>query len=117
MKQTTKRFYGTLVGVAFLSGLTGAFAYSLSQKSVDKVLPSFSFTEPKKAQEPVGNLMTLSTASAPAVQPVDLTEAAEKACNVVTRLRISLAISSDVAVAALSAVRWKLLSVKLLALA
>ena len=45
MKQTTKRFYGTLVGVAFLSGLTGAFAYSLSQKSVDKVLPSFSFTE------------------------------------------------------------------------
>ena len=61
MKQTTKRFYGTLVGVAFLSGLTGAFAYSLSQKSVDKVLPSFSFTEPKKAQEPVGNLMTLST--------------------------------------------------------
>ena len=88
MKQTTKRFYGTLVGVAFLSGLTGAFAYSLSQKSVDKVLPSFSFTEPKKAQEPVGNLMTLSTASAPAVQPVDLTEAAEKACNAVVYIKV-----------------------------
>ena len=88
MKQTTKRFYGTLVGVAFLSGLTGAFAYSLSQKSVDKVLPSFSFTEPKKAQEPVSNLMTLSTASAPAVQPVDLTEAAEKACNAVVYIKV-----------------------------
>ena len=88
MKQTTKRFYGALVGVAFLSGLTGAFAYSLSQKSVDKVLPSFSFTEPKKAQEPASGMMHLSTASAPAAQPVDLTEAAEKACNAVVYIKV-----------------------------
>ncbi len=33
MKQATKRFYGTLACVAFLAGLTGAFAYSLSQNS------------------------------------------------------------------------------------
>ena len=62
MKQTTKRFYGTLIGVAFLSGLTGAFAYSISQKSVDKVFPSFSFTEPKKAQEPASLTKQVITA-------------------------------------------------------
>ncbi len=88
MKQTTKRFYGTLIGVAFLSGLTGAFAYSISQKSVDKVFPSFSFTEPKKAQEPASSVMQLSTAASPAAQPVDLTEAAEKACNAVVYIKV-----------------------------
>ena len=88
MKQTTKRFYGALIGVAFLSGLTGAFAYSLSQKSVNKVLPAFSFTEPKKAAEKPASSMVLSTASAPAVQPVDLTEAAEKACNAVVYIKV-----------------------------
>lgn len=29
MKQTTKRFYGTLAVIAVVSGLTGAFAFSL----------------------------------------------------------------------------------------
>ena len=89
MKQSTKRFYGALIGVAFLSGLTGAFAYSLSQKSVNKVLPALSFTEPKQATEkPANNMMQLSTASAPAAQPVDLTEAAEKACNAVVYIKV-----------------------------
>ena len=89
MKQTTKRFYGALIGVAFLSGLTGAFAYSLSQKSVNKVLPAFSFTDPKTATEkPESSMMQLSTASAPAAQPVDLTEAAEKACNAVVYIKV-----------------------------
>ena len=88
MKQTTKRFYGALIGVAFLSGLTGAFAYSLSQKSVDKVLPAFSFTESKKAQEPANSVMQLSTAATPAAQPVNLTEAAEKACNAVVYIKV-----------------------------
>ena len=89
MKQATKRFYGALIGVAFLSGLTGAFAYSLSQKSVNKVLPALSFTEPKQGTEkPANNMMQLSTASAPAAQPVDLTEAAEKACNAVVYIKV-----------------------------
>jgi len=88
MKQTTKRFYGALIGVAFLSGLTGAFAYSLSQKSVNKVLPALSFTELKKTQEPASSVMQLSSASTPAAQPVDLTEAAEKACNAVVYIKV-----------------------------
>lgn len=89
MKQTTKRFYGTLACVAFFSGLTGAFAYSLSQKSASAVLPTFSFTEPQKAEEPkASSVMQLSTASVPAAQPVDLTEAAEKACNAVVYIKV-----------------------------
>lgn len=85
MKQTTKRFYGTLACVAFFSGLTGAFAYSLSQKSVSTVLPSLSFTEPQV--EETSNVMQLSNVSMPAAQPVDLTEAAEKACNAVVYIK------------------------------
>ena len=85
MKQTTKRFYGTLACVAFFSGLTGAFAYSLSQKSSNTVLHPFSFTEPKV--EETASVMQLSNASVPAAQPVDLTEAAEKACNAVVYIK------------------------------
>jgi Do/DeqQ family serine protease len=89
MKQTTKRFYGALIGVAFLSGLTGAFAYSLSQKSASTMLPKFSFTESQKSEELAENMgMQLSQASMPAVQPVDLTEAAEKACNAVVYIKV-----------------------------
>jgi Do/DeqQ family serine protease len=85
MKQTTKRFYGTLVCVAFFSGLTGAFAYSLSQKSVSSLLPVTTKMEP--ATENTG-LMQLSNVTAPTVQPVDLTEAAEKACNAVVYIKV-----------------------------
>ena len=85
MKQTTKRFYGTLACVAFFSGLTGAFAYSLSQKSSNTVFHPFSFTEPKV--EETASVMQLSNASVPAAQPVDLTEAAEKACNAVVYIK------------------------------
>ncbi len=85
MKQTTKRFYGTLVCVAFFSGLTGAFAYSLSQKSVGSLLPVAEKTEP--TTENTG-LMQLSNVTAPTVQPVDLTEAAEKACNAVVYIKV-----------------------------
>ena len=86
MKQTTKRFYGTLACVAFFSGLTGAFAYSLSQKSASTVLPSLSFTEPKTEEN--ASVMQLSNVSMPAAQPVDLTEAAEKACNAVVYIKV-----------------------------
>ena len=88
MKQTTKRFYGTLVCVAFFSGLTGAFAYSLSQKSASTVLPSLSFTQPKVEETASAGVMQLSNASVPAAQPVDLTEAAEKACNAVVYIKV-----------------------------
>lgn len=85
MKQTTKRFYGTLACVAFLSGLTGAFAYSLSQKSIRS---GFSPVEtPAPSTEAAAGLMQLSTNTRPAAQPVDLTEAAEKACNAVVYIK------------------------------
>ena len=86
MKQTTKRFWGTLACVAFFSGLTGAFAYSLSQKSASAVLPSFSYDESKA--EGKSSMMHYTSATTPAAQPVDLTEAAEKACNAVVYIKV-----------------------------
>ena len=86
MKQTTKRFWGTLACVAFFSGLTGAFAYSLSQKSASAVLPSFSYDESKA--EGTSSMMHYTSATTPAAQPVDLTEAAEKACNAVVYIKV-----------------------------
>lgn len=83
MKQTTKRFYGTLACVAFLSGLTGAFAFSLSQKSNSASLNSDEATEVDAS-----NFMTLSNSRSLAAQPVDLTEAAEKACNAVVYIKV-----------------------------
>lgn len=85
MKQTTKRFYGTLACVAFLSGLTGAFAYSLSQKSIRSGFSPVETSAP--AVEEAAGLMHLSTNAHPAAQPVDLTEAAEKACNAVVYIK------------------------------
>ena len=87
MKQTTKRFYGTLACAAVLSGLTGAFAYSLSQKSGMANADSPVAEEVASVKGESG-VMTLSSASAPAAQPVDLTEAAEKACNAVVYIKV-----------------------------
>ncbi|MBQ6965050.1 MAG: Do family serine endopeptidase [Bacteroidaceae bacterium] len=87
MKQTTKRFYGTLACVAFFSGLTGAFAYSLSQKSVANVFSSAKSASVEVQAEEKGGFMKLSNSSVPAGQPVDLTEAAEKACNAVVYIK------------------------------
>lgn len=80
MKQKTK-FYGALVGVAFFSGLTGACVYSYAQKTNEKELPVQELTmeQPK--------LMRLSNTALPVSQPVDLTEAAEKACNAVVYIK------------------------------
>lgn len=86
MKQTTKRFYGTLACVAFFSGLTGAFAFSVSQKvkmhSEDALI--------ENSLNP-GNFMQLAnntgTTSSMGSQPVDLTVAAEKACNAVVYIK------------------------------
>lgn len=89
MKQTTKRFYGTLVCVAFLSGLTGAFAYSLSKKSVANVFSSSSTTaQTETVAEEKDPFLTLASTSVPAAQPVDLTVAAEKACNAVVYIKV-----------------------------
>ena len=79
MKQSTKRFYGTLACVAFFSGLTGAFAYSLTQQNKG---------EAEQAEQVAAEgMMKLSNAAVPAGQPVDLSEAAEKACNAVVYIK------------------------------
>ena len=92
MNQTTKRIYGTLAGVAFVSGLTGAFAFSainhaMEQKSdfmTDKTLVS-------KADEHVDqNIMQLSNAHVTPNQPVDLTQAAEMGCAAVVYIKVTM---------------------------
>lgn len=79
MKQSVKRFYGTLACVAFFSGLTGAFAYSLTQQDKSEVSA--------QGQDDPSTLMTVSDVTVPAGQPVDLTVAAEKACNAVVYIK------------------------------
>lgn len=92
MNQTTKRIYGTLAGVAFLSGLTGAFAFSAinhAAKSKD------SFMTDKEIvlngnQHVDQNIMTLSHTAATPGQPVDLTDAAEKGCAAVVYIKVTM---------------------------
>ncbi len=84
MKQTFKRFYGTLGAIAIVSGITGAFAYSFASSALNQNL-----TEPVEiVQSEQPKLMTLSSATAIPGQPVDLTEAAEKACNAVVYIKV-----------------------------
>lgn len=90
MKQTTKRFYGALACVAVLSGLTGVFAYSLSQKSGVTNVDSKTEEVAAPVEDVSGTapLLTEAAPAVPAVQPVDLTEAAEKACNAVVYIKV-----------------------------
>ena len=92
MNQTTKRVYGTVLGLAFLSGLTGAFAFSAinhlshgkNSFMTDKELVS-------KANDHVDeNIMTLANSHATPGQPVDLTAAAEKACAAVVYVKVTM---------------------------
>lgn len=86
MKQTTKRFYGTLACVAFFSGLTGAFAFSVSQKArMEAEALTMERTEDASGFMKLAN--TPGNATSIASQPVDLTVAAEKACNAVVYIK------------------------------
>lgn len=95
MNQTTKRFYGTLAAVAFVSGLTGAFAFSAYNNVVRE---NGNFIDGKKeivaeaaANEHVDDkMMTLSPSHATPSQPVDLTEAAAKACDAVVYIKVTM---------------------------
>ena len=88
MKQTTKRFYGTLAVIAVVSGLTGAFAFSL----VNRLQRSGTADN-----ETEGESSWLTTSSAQPLQAsydeggrVDLTYAAEKACNAVVYIKVTM---------------------------
>ncbi|MBQ9641965.1 MAG: Do family serine endopeptidase [Bacteroidaceae bacterium] len=90
MKQSMKRFYGTLATVAVVSGLTGAFAISVVQRNQNRQLVSQEvqealYGEPAPADP---KLMTLSTSPVMPSQPVDLTEAAEKGCQAVVYIKV-----------------------------
>ena len=85
MKQYFKRLYGIIIVVTLVSGVTGAFAYSLADKlwgnnNVDE--PQISFAD---------GLFNESKIKSTPLQPVDLTEAAEKACPSVVYIKVTIA--------------------------
>lgn len=94
MNQTTKRIYGTLVGVAFLSGLTGAFAFSAFNHFTKENGSFITNTELKadtKENEHVDkNIMTLAANTTTPSQPVDLTVAAAKASEAVVYIKVTI---------------------------
>lgn len=92
MNQTTKRIYGTLAGVAFVSGLTGAFAFSAINHIAEKKSNFMTESElvAKNDAHVDQNIMTLSNSHATPGQPVDLTEAAEKGCAAVVYIKVTM---------------------------
>ena len=88
MKQTFKRAYGTVAAIAIVSGITGAFAYSFASSAIKST--ESEIAESTMANMPVATpaLMTLSQEQSIPNQPVDLTSAAEKACNAVVYIKV-----------------------------
>lgn len=86
MKQAMKRMYGTVAAIALVSGLAGAGSYSLFTKSANGQNQN-SDIELKEEMQDDGFLVKTSSPQMP-VQPVDLTEAAEKACNAVVYIKV-----------------------------
>ena len=92
MNQTTKRVYGTIAAVAFVSGLTGAFALNaINHFAMDKT--SF-MTDTELAYDnertEENKVMTVSNIQSTPVQPVDLTDAAEKGCAAVVYIKVTM---------------------------
>lgn len=90
MTQGKKRFYGTLAVIALVSGMTGAFAVSVAQKSENKAMVT---SEVQKALygesgSSSSKVYTTSSSSSSAGGYVDLTAAAEKACNAVVYIKV-----------------------------
>ena len=87
MKQTTKRFYGLLTTIAIVSGITGAGAFSLASRSFSKSDSTMALVDQNKTESNNEFLIPTSNPTMP-IQPVDLTEAAEKACNAVVYIKV-----------------------------
>ncbi len=89
MRQSVKRFYGLLAAIAIVSGITGAGVYSIGSRTIQKVQGM------QTAETRTGNrqnddfLIEASNTTMPA-QPVDLTEAAEKACDAVVYIKVEI---------------------------
>ena len=91
MNQTTKRIYGTLIGVAFISGMTGAFAFSAinhlkAPKDAFMEGTEISVAGDKHVDD---DMMTLAASHSTPAQPIDLTEAAQKACDAVVYIKVT----------------------------
>lgn len=87
MRQNVKRFYGTLAFVAFISGMTGAFAVS----AVSKATHADAATSESGNETTTNidtNLLSLSSTTSTPTQPIDLTMAAEKGCNAVVYIKV-----------------------------
>lgn len=89
MRQTTKRFYGIIAMVAIISGLTGAFALSVAKGDFtrnnnqdDEIIG--------KAQNSDASFIQTSNISATPQQHIDLTGAAEMACNAVVYIKVGI---------------------------
>ncbi len=83
MKQSVKRFYGLLTAVAIVSGIAGAGAFSLASKAVEGNAQTSSLKNDRQ-----DDFLIQASNPMSATQPVDLTEAAEKACNAVVYIKV-----------------------------
>lgn len=90
MKQSTKRFYGTLAVIAFVSGVTGAFAVSMIQNNSSEEMISSEVHRALYGEEtPSGRkVATMTSPSSASGGYIDLTAAAEKACNAVVYIKV-----------------------------
>lgn len=86
MKQSMKRLYGTVAAIAIVSGITGAGTYSLVTKGAKSQVQNVAELNDDRHVDD-GFLVKTSNPNMP-VQPVDLTEAAEKACNAVVYIKV-----------------------------
>lgn len=87
MKQTTKRMYAIMAAVAVISGLTGAAAFSL----MNRVVADGGRTPIEKSEEQQASFMRLANNDLPATHEyIDFTEAAEKACNAVVYIKVTI---------------------------
>lgn len=84
MKQSFKRFYGIVIAIALLSGVTGAFAFSWVGKACGDV------EFPSDNVKITNTVFKESAIKGTPVQPVDLTEAAEKACPAVVYIKVTI---------------------------
>ena len=85
MKQTMKRMYAVMAGVAVISGLTGAAAFSwMARSNANNGSKSVESTEQQSFMRLASNDLT------PQMQYLDLTEAAEKACNAVVYIKVTI---------------------------
>lgn len=89
MKQTMKRMYSIIALIAVVSGIAGAFAFTLVNNSVG-VIGTNVQSSSKQADGDVP-FMTLASNTTPhSQQYIDLTEAAEKACNAVVYIKVTI---------------------------